>query len=221
MAQRPCQLRRERCQPIPPAAGALPRCKHGMGKSGWAAQLSHPPGIPRDAGAGLFSSTLNARFYSRSPGSAAVINPGHLPSRASTNAASLGLANKAITTREKSELIPECWRWALRCHIAPGRSGEAAGLGRLRAGQRGAHSHMETTSDLLGITAVIFPGRKPASQAWLVYLQPPERQGSSCRVQGRRNGFRKRSSSTDDAHGVRGVGVSPLPYGPAAVGRRV
>lgn len=90
-----------------------------------------PPGIPRDAGAGPFSLALSARFYSRSPGRAAVINPGHLPSRASTNAASLGLANKAITTREKRELIPECWRWALRCHIAPGRNSEAAGLGRL------------------------------------------------------------------------------------------
>lgn len=138
-----------------------------------------PPGIPRDAGAGLFSPALNAHFYSRSPSSAAVINPGHLPLRASTNAASLGLANKAITTREKRELIPECWRWALRCHIAPGRSGKAAGLGRLQAGQQGAHSHMEPTSDLLGITAVIFPGRKLVSQAWLLYLQPPERQGSA------------------------------------------
>lgn len=38
---------------------------------------------------------------------------------------------------------------------------------------------MEPTLDLLGITAVRFPGRKPVSQARLVYLQPPERQGST------------------------------------------
>lgn len=35
---------------------------------------------------------------------------------------------------------------------------------------------MESTSALLGITAAMFPWRKLVSQAWRVYLQPPERQ---------------------------------------------
>ena len=166
-----------------PREQALARCKHGIGKGRWASQLPGPPGIPRDAGAGLFSPALHACLCSRSPGSAAVINPGHLPSRTGTNAASLGLANKATTTTKK-ELIPQRWLWAAKYHIAPGRSCEAAGPGRLRVGWRGARGHMEPTSALLGITAAMFPGRKLVSQAWRVYLQPPERQ----RIPGCREG---------------------------------
>lgn len=35
---------------------------------------------------------------------------------------------------------------------------------------------MEPTLALLGITAAMFPGTKLVSQAWWIYLQPPERQ---------------------------------------------
>jgi len=115
------------CQP------ALARCEHGVGKGGRASQLPAPPGIPRDAGAGLFSPALNARLYSGSPSGAAVINPGHLPSRASTNTASLGLANKATTTIKK-ELIPQRWHWAARYHITLGGNREPGRGGGKQAG---------------------------------------------------------------------------------------
>lgn len=216
MAQHPCQLRRGRCQRIPPDGAALPRCKHGTGKRRRAEQLSRPSQHPQGCGYWSLFPATERPFLLQVTRQCCSHKSWPPALKGQHKCCSLGLANKAITTGEKSQLIPECWRWALRCHIAPGRSSEAAG-------QRGAHSHMEPTSGLLGIVAVIFPGRKPGSQAWLVYLQPPERQGSTSPSAGK--GKKLVQEEKQHHRGCswdwRGGCEPPLPHGPAAVGRRV
>lgn len=67
---------------------------------------------------------------------------------------------------------------------------------------------MEPTAALLGITAAMFPGRKPVSQAWWVYLQPPERQHIAGFGEGEEMGSGREAASQRMLVGS-GVGVSP------------
>lgn len=192
---------------------ALAQCKHGIGKGRRASQLPGPPGIPVDAGAGLFHPVLNACLCSGSPGSAAVINPGHLPSRASTSTASLGLANKATTTTTKranppalalGSEVPYCTGEELR----GSRAGQAVSGADGSPQPYGANlsSAGNYSSDV---------SREEAGVPGLVGLFAASREAVHPWVQGRGgNGFRKRSSITEDAHRVTGVGMSPPPPSP-------
>lgn len=54
---------------------------------------------------------------------------------------------------------------------------------------------MEPTLALLGITAAMFPGRKPVSQACWVYLQPPEKQHVLGYGKGEKMGLEREAAS--------------------------